>query len=348
MALLSRVVSIRGAANLVTALNVAVAVGAAAVVLHRTRRLLPPVGWWIAAFALLSFGPLMSSVWWKQFNVIALVLALLGFDLVRQRRISAGAAAIGLSVAVKPIAILLPVAMLARRQTRRAGALAVAWIAGLNIAAQAMMATRAHDLAPLDPLMAVDNFLNKGPPEWVPFLCEPTNFAPGSLLCRAVGGWEYWTLQRTAVLCAVVLLGVWVIEALRGRAATSWEVFAFTCALSAMLTPLAWNHYQILLAPLFFLLLFRFAREGASIGAWSGLTLAFVLASLTWLPYGTMVGGIWELVSGTTESARQVRVLSGIAQFSQYILVATGVLWYAGRQPVGERVVGEIRKVRSA
>ena len=55
-----------------------------------------------------------------------------------------------------------------------------------------------------------------------------------SLLCRAVGGFQFWTLQRIAVWCLLLLLGVWVISALRGRSILSWDAFAFVCALSAM------------------------------------------------------------------------------------------------------------------
>ena len=51
----------------------------------------------------------MSTVWWKQFNVIALVLAAAGFDLMRHERRRPAAALIGLSVAIKPLALLLPV-----------------------------------------------------------------------------------------------------------------------------------------------------------------------------------------------------------------------------------------------
>jgi Glycosyltransferase family 87 len=327
MAVLSRVLSERGVGDLVTALNVALWGGATAVVLHRTRRLLSPAWWWIAAFGLVSFAPLMSSVWFKQFNPIVLILAAIGFELVRRERVSWGAAAIGLSISIKPLVILLPVVMLARRGTRRAGALAVAWVAGLNLAAQAFMAERAHNLATLDPLISVRNFLDKTKPSIG--VCLPLNFSPSSLLCRVSSGTQDWTIQRVVVLVAVLLLGLWVVEALRGRAAKSWEVFAFTCPLSAMLSVVAWTHYQILLAPLFVLLLFRFAREGASISLWTGLLIAFILASLIWQPYGSVVSAIRDLFSA--HPWNEPAFLEGMAQFSQYILVITGVLWYSQR-----------------
>jgi hypothetical protein len=269
--------------------------------------------------------------------VIALVLALAGFELLRRRRPQSGAAAIGLSVAVKPLAILLPLVMLARRDTRRAGALALAWIVGLNVAAQALMAARANDLATLDPLIGVRNFLDKTKPGGAHFyfLCAPVNFSPESLLCHVVGV-QHWTLQRIVVLCFVFLLGAWVVDALRGRAAVSWEVFAFTCPLSVMLGPLAWSHYQVMLAPLFFLLFFQFAREGASVGAWAGLMVALVLASLIWQPYGSIIGAI-RSVTGAAETRHEPAFLEGLAQFAQYVLVITGVLWYVGRRTLATR-----------
>jgi Glycosyltransferase family 87 len=329
MAVGSRLWSGRHVADVVTLLNVVLWVGAVGVVLYRTRRLLAPVWWWIAAFGLISFAPLMSSVWFKQFNVIALVLAAGGFELVRRGRGSWGAAAIGLSVAIKPLALLLPFVMLARRGTRRAGALAVAWVVGLNVAAQGFLALRAHDFATLDPLIGVRNFLDKTKPNF--FSCLPSNFAPVSLLCRATQNnlLQEATLQHVIALVAVLLLGLWVVDALRGRAASSWEVFAFTCPLSVMLSSVAWTHYQIMLAPLFFLLLFRFAREGGTVGAWAGLAVAFVLASLIWQPYGSVVGAVRGIFS--PQPWHEPTVLEGLAQYAQYILVITGALWYARR-----------------
>ena len=101
-----------------------------------------------------------------------------------------------------------------------------------------------------------------------------------------------------------------------------------------MVTPFEWNHYQIMLAPLFFLLLFRFVREGAPVSAWSGLAVAFVLASLLWVPYGTIAGGARHLLSGVTESHVQLTFLAGISQFAQYVLIVTGVFWYIGRRRI--------------
>jgi hypothetical protein len=329
MALVTRVMSGTTAAHLLNALNVGLVLGVIGVSLRRLRGLLSPTWWWLLGFGLVSFGPMMSSVWWKQFNVIALALAIGGFELLRRGRTHPGAGLIGLSISVKPLLFLLPFVLLVRRETRRAGALALGWAAALNLAAQGLMAARAGHLATLSAYPALHNFLEKARPanEWA---CDTENFAPGSLLCRLAGTPD-WTAQHIIVGAAVVLLGIWVVEALRGRGWLSWELFAFTCPLSVMLSPLAWSHYQILLAPLFVLLLVRFTREGAVFGAWAGLAVAFLLASLVWRPYGTVIGAIRGVVSNKVETQHEFFAIASVAQFAQYVLVLTGIIWYGQR-----------------
>jgi hypothetical protein len=147
------------------------------------------------------------------------------------------------------------------------------------------------------------------------------------------------TLQHIAVWLAIALAGVAVILVLRGRRATSWEVFAFVCVLSVMPSPLAWSHYQIMLAPLFVLLLVRYTREGASVLAWLGLATAFVLASLMWEPYGTWIDPIAGLLRAhPLPDARRIQddfTVTWIAQFAQYVLLITAVGWYAARSVAG-------------
>jgi glycosyl transferase family 87 len=335
MALVSRILSTRATGYVVSAINVILFGGAALLLLRALRPLLSSAWWWITSFALVSFVPLMSTVWWKQFNLIALVVAAAGFELARRRRARLAGAAIGLSIAIKPMVILLPFVMLARRDTRRPGILAIAWVIVLNMAAQLLMAVRAGQLGPLDPLSGLRNLVNKSQPNLA--LCHPVDFSPGSLLCRAIGGAQYWTVQRISVLLFVLLLGLWVISALRGRSLLSWDVFAFVCALSAMTSPFEWTHYQLMLAPLFVLLLMRFVREGAGPGAWLGLVGALLLASLIWQPYGTLYGTIRQLLTGHRQDyhafsgAPEVALQEGLAQFAQYILIITGALWYARR-----------------
>jgi hypothetical protein len=336
MAVTSRLVSFRTWDHLLTALNVGLVVAVVAVVLRRLRGTLSPAWWWIAAAALLSFGPVMATVWWKQVNIIALVLAVGGFELVRRRRTQTGAALIGLSLAFKPLAILLPFVLLARRDTRRAGAWALGCVLVVTLAAQAVLAAHAHSASALNPLTALQNFDHKTRPApangfTTGWACNVSNFAPGSILCR-LAGTQHATLQRVVALAGVALLAIWVISALRGRKATSWEVFAFTCAISPMLSPIDWAHYQIMLAPLFVLLVVRFTRDGAEPEEWAGLAVAFVLASLTWGPYNTPIDVVRNGFPG--RPAFDYDLIAFAASFAQYVLILTGVLWYRGRRDV--------------
>jgi hypothetical protein len=337
-----RVVSAAGTASLITAVNAVAAAAAITIVLTRLRPLLPRGWWWVVAAGLVSFAPLMSTVWWKQFSVIALVLALGGYELLRRERVHLGVIAIALSVSFKPMAVLLPFALLLRRDTRRAGILCLAWIVVIDVASQAVLAWRAHDLATIDPTIAIRNFAHKTNPVGDVFMCHPTNFAPSSLLCRSIGGPTEWRLQRVVVYLGVFLLACWTLDALRARGSLSWERFAFACAISLMLSPIEWAHYEIMLAPLFVVLVVRFVREGARWPIWLGLALAFVLASLIWEPYGSILDAVRRAL-GHAEDTAQLTVLDGFAQFAQYVLVLTGVIWYGQSRPELEvPVEGEV------
>jgi hypothetical protein len=153
---------------------------------------------------------------------------------------------------------------------------------------------------------------------------------PQSLLCR-LAGVHHGTIQHVVVWVAIALLGAWVVDALRGRSATSWDLFAFTCAISTMVSPIAWSHYQIMLAPLFVLLVVRFTSQGAHIAAWAGVAVAYVLASLIWSPHGTLVDAV-RLRLPSAFQANPHPLVTELSQFAQYILIATGALWYAAHR----------------
>jgi Glycosyltransferase family 87 len=330
MAVVTRLMSGPTAANLLISLNLCLVVGTAGAVLYHLRTTLQRRFWWLLAFGMISFGPMLSTVWWKQFNLIALAGSLAGFYLIRKGQESGGAALIGVSIAVKPLAILLPFVLAARRETRRAGILALGWVVALNVFAQAFMAERAGNLATMNVLPLLKDFADKAKPENI-WACHTENFAPGSLLCRLAGG-QNWDIQHAIVWTGVALLGAWIVDALRGRKMTSWEVFAFTCAVSTMVSPIAWSHYQIMLAPLFVLLFVKFAREGASIGTWAGLLLAFGLASLMWQPFGTSIGAVRHVIDGAAQTQRALFAIASVAQFAQYVLILTGIMWYLQRR----------------
>lgn len=329
MAALTRVASADAVSAGVTGLNVVLVVAAVALVLRRLRVVLTPVWWWITAAGLLTFVPMMSSVWWKQFNIISLVLALTGFELLGRGREHGAGAAIGISVAFKPLAILLPFVLLARRQTRRAGALAIAYAIGLNLGAQELMAAHAHDTSALNPVIGLQNFSDKSQPSMGYPCSSPENFAPQSLLCRLVGS-NHITAQRLMVWLLLALLGGWIFRMLRNLSATAWEVFAFACAISTMVSPIAWSHYQVMLAPLFVLLLVRFTGGDTDRWMWAGLLVALVLAELVWRPYGTLVDAIRLRLPPTwVANPPGLALIGDLSQFSQYVLLVTGGLWYA-------------------
>jgi Glycosyltransferase family 87 len=338
MAIVGRVLSRRHTGDLVTVVNLLIVTGGSTVLMRSLRPRLPVGWWWVLAFALVSFGPLMSTVWWKQFNIMALALAAGGVELIRRDRRSLGAFAIALSVSIKPLVFLLPLFMLVPLRTRRAAIEAIVWIVVLDVLAQALFAVRAGDLATLDPTIGPRNLVHKTSAAGNVFLCTGLNFSPTSLLCRLNGGFVHWTLQRVFVWGLIVLLGLWVAQVLRSRAALSWDSFAFVCAFSIMLSPLSWAHYQVMLLPLFVLTLVRLTEDG-SLAGWVGLTVAFVLASLMWAPYGNLIDGL----RGVPENPRTTSFLEVYGQLAQYVLVLTAALWYAqhGRQSDREAVSAE-------
>jgi hypothetical protein len=93
-----------------------------------------------------------------------------------------------------------------------------------------------------------------------------------------------------------------------------------------MVSPIAWSHYQVMLAPLFVLLVVRFTTVRTGAIFWVGLAAAYVLASLIWTPYGTITTVAHLRIPTRVESTSSP--LANLAQYSQYVLVVTGALWY--------------------
>lgn len=86
MGLVSLLVSVETAANLLTVLNLVTVLALLAGVWLALRPRLPLWAWWVSLAAAVCFAPMVSSLWWKQFNIIALALAVLGFWLIRRKR----------------------------------------------------------------------------------------------------------------------------------------------------------------------------------------------------------------------------------------------------------------------
>jgi hypothetical protein len=325
MASVSRLWDDTLASRLITGLNIALVVATIAVVVRRLRDTLSPVWLWIVALGLASFGPVLSTVWWKQFNIIVLLLALAGFAALRRDRPVLSGGLIGLSVAIKPLAILLPFVLLARRSTRPAGIWASVYAVGLNLGAQGLLALHTHSLGAFDPLESVQNFADKSKPRFG-LACSTVNFSPQALLCRTFGT-HHWTLLEVVAWAAVAVLAVWVVRTLRCYDTASWESFALACAFSIMVSPIAWSHYGVMLAPLFVLLIVRFTTVRTEAVFWLGLVVAYVLASLIWTPYGNLINVFhWRLPSFV--GGNPYPLITNLAQYSQYILVVTATLWY--------------------
>jgi hypothetical protein len=337
-ALESQTMSLWTSTVFITLLSAVITLALVAALVWRLRATVTAPWRWLIALALVSFAPLLSTVWWKQVNLIPLALGLVGFDLVRraESRSTAGSALIGLSVAFKPLLILLPFVLVAARGTRRAGLEAIGWLAGLSTAALAFVAWRAHSVAVLSPWRVLHNFASRSDPVHYGYIASPDNFAPLSVLLRA-GGTSLWREDELLVLVLLALAGAWTVRALRGGyGMRSWQAFGFVAVFSAMGSTIDWNHYGVLMAPLFVVLVVDMSRGHASALDWIGLALAFGLASLVWRPYGTMPGNLHTLLStGHLPPLDGYIVLSlpteSIAQSGQYVLVAVGLLWYSRR-----------------
>jgi hypothetical protein len=337
MAIDSRLMTIGTASVFVTVVNAVLTLGLVAALCRRLRRIVARPWLRVIAVGLVGFAPLLSTVWWKQINLIAFALCLAGFDLIRKAepRTRTGAALIGLSVAFKPLLVLVPLVLALARSTRRAGLQAITWVVGLSMAGLAFAAWRAHKLSVLDPWHTIYNFAQKSNPNKFGYAYSPDNFGPTALLLR-LGGTGNWRLYEAAVIVIAVLAGLWTRDALRGRSVTSWEAFAFVAVFSILISPIEWGHYGIVFTPLFVVLVVGMSREGGSIADWLGLAVAYVLASLVWRPYGTLTGNVHTFLS--TGHLPPERANSGeavgmeaLSQGAQYVLLLTGILWYRRR-----------------
>jgi len=334
MALVSRVLSVTTATFLLTIVNLAIVLAGIGLTWRRLRARLAPLLWWSTLLAALVFAPIASTLWWKQFNIVALGLAAAGFMWSRQGRSIGPAALIALSIAIKPIVILLPLALLIRSDSRKAGWWAIGWIVGLMALAQAFLAWRARNLRDLSPIPALQTFLER-PIQWA---CHPENYSPYSLVCRASGG-QYFSWQRLVTTAGVLLLILMAVDVIRGHPGRSWVIFAFACLLSPMVSPIAWSHYQILLLPMFVLLAAEFALRGASMIQWLSVAAAYLLAELTWRPLGTLVGAFRYLVSGQRENIQNMYHVMAVAEFAQYVLLIAALIWFASQRRQAAKIL---------
>ncbi len=326
MAMVTRVGSLTPAVVALNLLNLLLAIATAAVVWWRLRGRVSRVWWWATLALALSFSPLISTVRWKQVNLIVLCLALAGFLWIRRGRSVWGAAAVALSVTLKPLAILLPFALFSRRDTRVAALWCFGGVAVMSLVGQGFLALRAHDPSVLNPLPTLGNYAARARP-WG---AAPDNFSPQAMVRRITYSKE--PFQRTVVTLGIVLAALLANESIRRSTGRSWELLCFTLLFSPMVSPMSWSHYQLLLAPMFVLLAYRFATERAGWVWWLVLLFAYLLTALVQRPLATTVpGALIELLSGQAEEWQDtVRMLS-LGQFAQYFLLLTAIGWFNRR-----------------
>jgi hypothetical protein len=331
MGVASRVLSQTATAWALTAINILVVAGAYASIWWHLRRraTLSRTFWWGTLLAAVVFAPMISSLWWKQLNLVALALAGVAFLVLRRGRDGLGSLVLALSLLIKPLAILLPVALLLRRETRRAGVLTIGWGVALVAFSQLIMAQRAGSLSALNPLPAWDNFSHKSQPANI-WVCHTENFSPQSALCRLTGS-EDFTLQRIVVIGGVLLLGAFAFLVLRTSPGRSWRVFAFACLLSPMISPIAWSHYQVMLLPMFLVLAVELYESAAPWVLWIGLLGAYALAELIWRPAISLPAALNSWFSGAPESTVSSFRVMNVAMLSQYLLYLVALLWFAIR-----------------
>jgi hypothetical protein len=329
MALTTRATSLTGSVITLNVLNLALFLGIVAVTWRWLRPRLSRRVWWATlAFALL-YSPVISVFRWKQLNLIVFALALAGFWLIRRGREWSGAGLAALSIAIKPIVVLLPVALFVRRDTRRAAVACTLGVVLLTMLGQAFLALRARDASVLWPMAALETFAERGR-EWG---ANPENFAPMGTVRRLTRG--EGPIEKVFVGLGVLALAVLAHESVRRRPGRAWEVFAWACALSPMVGPVGWSHYQVLLAPLFLVLGYQLGRSAAGPSWWLPVLFAYLLTSLVQRPLsGTLPGSVMALLTGYREGWDDMLRMLALGQFAQYFLAAAALAWF-NRQAAG-------------
>ena len=320
MAAVTRVATIDVGTVAMLAANLVVWGGLLLAVWFRLQDLVPSRWWWGTLFAAAVFAPAISNIFWMQPNLIVLALALGGVALTGRRNFAAGLL-IGLALALKPILVLLPFALLLHRASRYAGAWAIVVAAALSAVGLGFLAWRASDLSVANPIAYLAQFLAKG--RGPDYACVPENYSPLALLCRF--GVPASTTLTVAVAGVVLAAGWLVARRLRDAPDARWELFAAAGLLSPMLGPIGWATYQLLLAPLMLLLAYQFWIDRAPLFLWLNLGGVFLLTML-----------IWDPLESLAMTPVPVLVVSyTLGQFAQYFLLLLWVQWMRIRSARG-------------
>ncbi len=312
MALVTRVSSVEVAAHVFLAFNVVLWAGLLWVVWNRLHGTVPAAYWWITLVAAGVFAPGITNIFWLQFNLLVFALAVAGFDLVGRHDRWAGVL-IGLSLALKPVLILLPIVLLLRRRSRPAGAWSLAAAAALSALGLGFLAWRAGDVRVLDPVSYLTSFLGKGSGPLAGCVIE--NYSPVAFLCRI--GVPESSLLMVAIALGVVAIAWVAVRPLPEGREGDWEAFAAAGLLSPLIGPVDWSSYGLLTAPLFLIVAYQLWRDRGPVRVWAGLVVAFVMAELVWDPLESLARApVWLLVFSYS-----------VGQFSQYILLLVWLRW---------------------
>ena len=318
MAVITRVASEDVAARVFLVANLVLWGGLLVAVWSRLYGRVPNLWWWGTLVAAGAFSPAISTIFWLSFNLIAFVLALGGFVLIGRHDRLAGLL-IGASLALKPILILVPLALLLRRETRSAGAWGIGAAAGLSAGGLGFLAWRAGDWSVLNPFAYLSVFVAKGNGPLV--ACVIQNYSPVAFLCRlGLPTPSAVTIGLAAAACAI---GWWLARHRRNSSSRAWELFAAASLLSPTVGPIEWATYQLLFAPLMLLLAYQFWAERAPTRLWAYLVAAFLMTELVWDPLESLAG-----------ISVPVLVFSySLGQFAQYLLVLLWFQWLRVRSP---------------
>jgi uncharacterized membrane protein len=314
----TQVMSQSAGAWLVTLVNLVCAVGLAAAALWWLIARCARWFSWLVVIALVGWGALAGAIWWKQLNLLVLALALIGFVVADRRFVLAGVL-IGLSIALKPLALLLPVFLLFHRETRRAALVAIGSAAAFTFAGLVVIAIGGGSISPFGYYRTFDDRTVSN------FACNRVNASPTGFACRVMGV-ENFDVTRFLVLCGIAVLVALALGLLRGTKGTSLIVFAWACLLSPMASPLEWSHYGVMLAPMFVVLAAHAWEERTRLELWFGLFVAYALSQIVWNPARSLPG---QFESGG-ESLDDVYRTMAVGAMAQIVLVAVALVATGG------------------
>jgi len=294
---------------------------------------------WALAF-LLVCNPLQQQVFQGQLNALLLLLVTLAWSADRSGKPGWSGVWLGLATAVKfyPALLFLPALWNRRWATLGAGAAAFAAVSALAVGVLGVETYRAYFL---DVLPRVSVFRN----EWFNIsligywdklfdagaVCGPKGF-----FVRPIAAIP-WLARGLTVLSVGALVAAWIVVVRRSRTPASRDqAFGLGLILMMIVSPIAWQHYFLILLPAVAILGRWLFMEGRS----PALRCAFgLIVTLLFVVPGTIVYGFFPglMESGGVTDA-PVR-LAAVLPIHTYALLGLYGLGLA----VWGRVVGEAK-----